>query len=374
MIRTTAARTFAAACVALGCAACGHEEPYDKPLTPVRVEAAGPSGSGSGLRYSAAIIPVHAVPASFKVPGYIDSIATVSGTGTGSRLLQEGDRVRKGQVLARLRTDDFTVKVRQARAQQAEVEAAFVQARQGHDRATALYEKKSVTRGDYDAARAAYEAVLAKRDGVKAVIAEAENALADAVLRSPLDGTIIKRMAEAGALVGPGTPGFVVADTTSVKVLFGAPQLVIRRLKQGQPLSISTDTYPGESFSGRISSLAPAAEPGSLVFDVEVTVPNRDGRLKPGMVASLEIAGEEAAPEIAIPLAAIIRSPVKTGGYAVFVVEDRDGRTYARMRDVGLGRMISNGVAVTNGLRAGERVIVTGAKIVADGEAVEILR
>jgi RND family efflux transporter MFP subunit len=372
--RTVGAMFATASAVALACSGCAHEEPYEKPRTPVRVESIGPASGSTALRYSAAIVPRLAVPVAFKVPGYIDEITVVRDAAGGSRILQEGDRVERGQTLARIRTDDFVAKVSQARSQQAEVEAAFVQARQAYERAAALYDKKSLVRGDFDAAKAAYDTVVAKRDGVKAVIAEASNALGDSALKSPISGTVIKRMIEVGSLVGPGTPGFVVADTTSLKVLFGAPDLVVRRLKGGQPLAITTETYPNERFPGRITSLAPAADPGSLVFDVEVTVPNKDGRLKPGMVASLEIDTEAAAPQIAIPLAAIVRSPQKPDGYAVFVVEDRAGAPHAKLREVTLGEMISNGVAVTGGLRVGERVIVSGAKVVADGEPIEILR
>lgn len=378
MTRRPAGLTCAAAAVAaLACAGCGHEEPYEKPRTPVRVETLGLTPGSASLRYSAAIMPTQTVPVAFKVPGYIEEIVTVRDAGGGARILQEGDRVTRGQTLARLRTDDFTVKVNQARSQQAEVEAALAQARQAYERAAALYEKKSLTRGDYDAAKAAYESVQARQDGVKALVAEASNALADSALKSPIDGTIIKRMIEVGSLVGPGTPGFVVADTGTLKVLFGAPDPVVRRLRRGQPLAITTETYPNERFPGRITSLAPAADPGSLVFDVEVTVPNKDGRLKPGMVASLEIPADgpgASESRITLPLAAIVRAPQKPDGYAVFVIEDRAGTPHAKLREVTLGEMISNGVAVTGGLRAGERLIVTGANIVADGEAVEILR
>lgn len=355
--------------------ACAHEEPYERPRTPVRVEAVGAARGSRVLRYSAALVPAHAVPVAFKVPGYIAEIATVADGAGGSRLLQEGDRVARGRVLARIRTDDFAVKVDQARSQVAEVQAAFAQASQAHERAATLYAQKSLTRGDYDAARAAYETVVAKRDGARALLKEAENALADATLTSPIDGTIIKRMIEVGALVGPGTPGFVVADTATVKALFGAPHAVVRRLQRNQPQAITTEAFPNERFQGRITGLAPAADPGSLVFDVEVTIPNRDGRLKPGMVATIEL-GEEGqpAPRMTLPLAAILRAPQTPEGYAVYVVEDRSGTPHARLREVALGEMVSNGVTVTSGLRPGERVIVSGSRIVADGEAVEILR
>ena len=110
------------------------------------------------------------------------------------------------------------------------------------------------------------------------------------------------------------------------------------------------------------------------MFDVEVTVPNADGRLKPGMVASIELAGETGAGRLTVPLGAIIRSKVKPDGYALFVVEERGGRTYARLREVTLGDMVATGVMVTEGLRAGEHVVVSGATIVTDGETVELVQ
>ncbi len=370
-MKHTLAGTLLAAALLSGCS---PEAPSEEPAIPVRVESVGNADGSSALRYSAAIIPVQAIPATFKVPGYIAEVTRVSDSAGGSRLLQEGDRVERGQPLARIRPDDFQVKLTQARAQESEVDAGIAQAEQAFKRATALYEKKSLTRNDYDAAKAAYDSAIAKRNGVRAVIQEAGNALEDSVLKSPLSGIVIKRLIEPGTLVGAGTPGFMIADTATVKVLFGAPEQVMRRLKRGETQMVTTETYPNETFEGRITSLAPAADPGSLVFDVEVTIPNNDGRLKPGMVASLEVAGVGGAARLAIPLAAVVRSPQQPEGYVVFVIEEIGGTARAKQREVTLGAMVSNGVTVTSGLRAGDRIIVSGAKIVADGEVVEILR
>ncbi len=363
----------AALLAALPAAACAREAPYEKPLTPVRVETVAAVPAGAALRYSAAMLPRERVDLAFKVPGYVAEIARVRDRG-GLRAVHEGDRVRRGEVLARVRTDDYEVKVRQARSQLAEAEAAYAQAKDAFDRATTLFGQQSATKPDLEAARAAFDTVTAKRDGARALVAEAENALADTALRAPIDGLLIKRLVEVGSLVGPGTPGFVVADTSSIKVVFGAPDLVVRGLALHAPQAITTEAYPNERFEGRITGIAPAADPGSLVFDVEVTVPNGDGRLKAGMVASLELAHGAAAPQLAVPIAAVLRSPRQADGYAVYVVEERDGQARVRLRDVALGALVGNAVAVTSGLRAGDRVVVSGATIVSDGEQVQILR
>lgn len=366
-----AALALAAAATIAGCRHADQPRPI---VTPVRVQVVGTAGVEGAPRYSAAMLPASRVDLAFKVPGYVASIAQV-GDGAGhQRSLQDGDRVKRGQELARLRPADYDVKIEQARSQQAEVEAALAQAKQAFDRSAGLYERKSLTRTDYDAAKAAYDTVLAHKAGAAALEAEAQNALDDSSLRSPMDGEIIRRLVEVGSLVGPGTPGFVIADTSSIKVLFGAPDVVVRRLSTHQPVTLTTAAYPNERFPGRITSLAPAASPGSLVFDIEVTVPNKDGRLKPGMVASFELEPSRTPGQLAVPLSAILRSRTHPDGYAVFVVDERSGGARAQMREVTLGDMIAAGITVPSGLRQGERVIVSGATIVADGQAVEILQ
>ncbi len=369
MIRRFALASIAAAAIA-GCRPAVTPPPV---VTPVKVEVVGAAGVEGAPRYSAAMLPASRVDLAFKVPGYVADITPVAGAG-GRRPLQEGDRVKRGEVLARLRPADYDVKIDQARSQQAEVEAALTQAKQAFDRAQGLYDRKSLTRTDYDAAKAAYDTVLARKAGAAALEAEARNALNDSALRSPMDGEIIKRLVEVGSLVGPGTPGFVIADTTSIKVSFGAPDVVMRRLSPHQAVTITTAAYPNERFPGRVTSLAPAASPGSLAFDVEVTIPNKDRRLKPGMVASFEIDPEQVPAQPAIPLSAIIRSRSRADGYAVFVVEERNGAAHAQLREVTLGDIVATGITVTSGLRAGDRIIVSGATIVADGQAVETIR
>jgi len=366
----TTAIVAVAAAVAGGCAA-EHIEP--PPPTPVRVETVGGTEGGSASRYSSAILPGRRVDLAFKVPGYIGDITQIADS-SGARILQEGDRVQRGQVLARIRPEDFQTKVNQARSQQQEVNAAYTQAQQAFERARQLYEKKSLTRTDFDAARAALDMVVAKQEGARALVTEATNALADSSLTSPIDGTILKRLIEVGSLVGPGTPGFVIADNTSVKVLFGLPDTIVKTFSVHQPTTVTTESFPNEPFQGRVTNIAATADPGSLVFDVEVTVPNPGGRLKPGMVAALELVRGEPQRQLTVPLAAVIRSKTKSDGYAVFAVEEKEGKAHAKLRDVTLGGMVGNAIGVIAGLSAGDRVIVSGSTIVTDGEAVEILK
>ena len=350
-------------------AACRHEEAYQKPKLPVRVEVLSAAAGAEGVRYAAALEPRVRVDMAFKIGGYVDEIATV-----GGRLIQEGDHVTKGMLLARVRQGDVDAKVAQARSQQAEAEAGLRQATEAYERAKALLAAKSITRPDYDAAKGAYESVQAKLAGARALVQEAGNAVADSGLHAPLDGIVLKRLVEVGSLVGPGTPGFVIADTSSVKAVFGVPDVTVAQVRARTALVVTLEAFPGREFAGHVSRVSPVADLKTRNFDVEVTVPNTDGALKVGMVASLQIAGDETRRAVlAVPLPAILRSPRKADGYAVVVVTGEGDSAKAEIRDVVLGDMVGNRVEIVSGLRAGERIVVSGATLVTDGAPVALV-
>jgi RND family efflux transporter MFP subunit len=355
--------------------ACGGGKAYDKPLTPVRVETVevSASGTGGGVRFSASVEPRLRVDLAFKVPGYVEALGQVNG-----RPVQEGDLVAKGTLLASLRASDYEQKVSQARSQLAEADAGAAQAKAAFERARELFARKSISKPDYEQAKGAYDMVQAKVSGASALVREAELAQGDSALKAPIDGLVVKKLVDQGALVGPGTPAFVLADTRSVKVIFGATDTLVKDLRRGTQQRITTEALPGREFQGQITRIAPAADFRSRVFDVEVTIPNPDRALKVGMVAALRVAGAhatDAAPaQVAVPLTAVVRAKDKPDSYGVFVTEEKAGKTEVRFRTVSLGEAIGNKVAVTAGLAPGERIVVAGTTLVADGEPVRIVR
>jgi multidrug efflux system membrane fusion protein len=155
--------------------------------------------------------------------------------------------------------------------------------------------------------------------------------------------------------------------------VFGAPDVMVRSLKLGAPLGITTAPMAGEIFTGRVSLIAPLADPRSRVFDVEVTIPNADDRLKVGMVASLQVeeAGAASAP-LVVGLGSIVRDKSRPDGYAVFVLDAAAGAPVVKRRSVSLGQAFGNWIAVTSGLAEGERVVTSGATLVTDGARVTV--
>lgn len=396
---------FAGACVAgmmtlAGCRAAAT--PVEPDPRPVRIEMVKVAPGDPGVRYSANIAPQTQVPLAFKVGGYISEILQRPGADKRPRDVQQGDVVQQGTVLARVSPTDYSARVDQSRAGVAGAEAAAVKARADFERASRLFETQSLTKPELDTARAARDSAESRLSAAQAETKLAEIALHDTSLSMPLNGIVLERRIERGALVAPGGVGFIVGNMRSVKAVFGVPDMIAPQMMLGTPLPIRSDALPNRIFPGRVTAVSPAADPQSRVFSIEVTVPNQEEALRPGMVATVEVHHPSPARTSgipAVPLAAVVKQPqsgqsgqsvergqagqpsqatpsgqaAQAGGYAVFVVEDAGGKAIARLRPVVLGDVTGNTVIAASGLRVGERVIVSGATLVHDGEPVRIV-
>src|SRR5581483_11831757 len=279
----------------------------EKPAVPVKVAAVEMNSASSGSRYSATIIPRTEVELAFKVGGYVDALQQVRGVDGRMRDVQEGDVISAGAVLARVRQSDYQVKVSQAesqaseakyqealsgiassKSQLAEAEAAYVRAKFDYDRAQNLFATQSLTKANYDAARETFErsaakvetarsqisvieakanaakanidVIQARSSTAQAVVRETRIPLQDTALRSPLNGLVLQKSIERGTLVSAGTKAFTVADTSSVKAVFGVADVAVPEMKLGRSLAIESETMPGKEFRGQITSVFPAAD------------------------------------------------------------------------------------------------------------------
>jgi multidrug efflux system membrane fusion protein len=268
-----------------------HQEHVAQP-TPVTVWTLASTTGENGLRYSANIKPDVQVDLAFKASGYVEAIFQVMGVDGRRRNVQEGDFIKKGTILARVRDSEYRDRVTEAQASLTKAKADF-------DRTAKLFENQSVSKADYDAAYAGYTSAQARYD-------QAAQALRDCALQTPMDGYVLRRNIEVGTLAALGMPGFVLADTRAVKAVFGVPDIIVGQMKMGDYQTVTTEAIPGVDFRGRITRIAPSADPNSRVFEVECTIPNPDNRLKAGMIAALKIAAQASSPSaMLLPLNAI---------------------------------------------------------------------
>jgi RND family efflux transporter MFP subunit len=324
-------------------------------------------------RYSGTVEPATRVDVAFKVGGYVRELLEVKDLDGRPRKVQEGDLISAGTILAVVREGDYREKLAAANAQVAQAAASQSQAQLDYDRSKRLVASNAVAPSELDTMTSKLASARAVVESAQAQARDAKLLLDDATLRAPIDGVILKRAVEAGTLVSAGTLGFTIADTKSVKFVFGAPDVLLEKLTLGARLAVHVDALDGD-VDGTITRIAPSADPKSRVFEIEVTIPNPDGRLKPGLVASLEVPGQTPrASVIVLPLTGVVRSLQDRRGFAVYVVTEENGETVAHVRDVTLGAVIGNEVQVLGGLKKGDRIVSMGAPLLVDGVRVRIL-
>jgi RND family efflux transporter MFP subunit len=365
----------AAALLMLIAGASGCQQPTQveaKSPTPVRVADVALYSSSESLRYSASVLPFAQAALSFRSAGYVTEIKQVLGADGRRRDIEPGDYVGRGTLLAQIRHQDLNNQLDQAAAAVTQAEAQNLQASQDYERATALYSTHSLTKPDFDQSQARFDSSRGAVDQAKASLRQAQLGLADADLSAPFSGFILARDIELGNLASPGMVAFTIADTSAVKVSFGVPEYAVKHLRLGQEFNIHLQDDPKE-YKGRVTSIAAGADEKNRVFAVEVTVPNPKSYLKPGMIASLNLASVERAPTPSVPLAAVVAVPAAPGRYGVFVASEANGKWTAHLRAVTLGETYESDVAV-EGVKPGEKIVVVGVADLKDGDFVQVLQ
>jgi len=338
-----------------------------------------------GERYSTSINPNAEVQLTFKSAGIVNYIRKARG---GGRLIGAGDHIVAGEELARVRSTEYEAQVHQqqsqvaqAEAQLAAAQAAETQAKLNYDRANALFSQASLTKPNYDQARSSYDQAVASVQQAKAAgataraaVAQVEVAFGDTAVRAPFNGSISQRNIEIGDLAGASSAAFTVIDTHVVKAVFAVPESALSSVRLGQRLDVVLDNLR-RAVSGSVTSIAPAADPKSRVFTIEVTIPNPHNAILPGAIGSLALT-PAAMPgsRVLVPLSAVVQSPNTAHGLAVLLVQERDGKTYAHAQDFIAGNTFGDSIEVKSGLSPGQRIVTLGAQLVHDGQEVRILK
>lgn len=262
-----------------------------------------------------------------------------------------GQHVSAGQVLVRL-DDDIE------RANLTDAEAQLVERDQAVERAARLQQSNSV-------ALATVEQVTAAKAAADAEVERARRKLADRAIRAPFDGVVGLSDIDLGARVDDETVLTTLDDLSEVEVQFSLPETLFAEIAPGQPIDARSAAFPERIFNGRVAHIDTRIDPVSRAFKVRAVIPNPEGILPSGMFMSLTLTLSES-DALVVPEEAIVVQAAET---FVFVVED--GR--AARRTVATGQRRDGVVAVTDGLAAGETVLVRGLQRVRDGSAVKIV-
>lgn len=342
-LRLTGAAALVAACAA-AVAAC----------TP------GQARTGPGLE-DAAPLPVAVVnprladiEARYMATGTItaDSEASVPARTEGDVveiLVEEGDRVAKRQILARLDGEKARLEARRARAD-------YERALREYERLAGLHQRGLVS-------LAAYESLQYDVQARLAAYRLAELDYEYTFIRSTIDGVVSSRAVKVGSRVGADETAFVITDTRRLVAYLDIPQTEMAKFSTGQAASVTVDSDPGMRFTAAVARISPTIDASTGTFRATLALDDGDGRLAPGMFGRFTIAYETHSDAIVIPSSAAVR---EDGEVIVFVVEDGE----ARRRSVETGIEADGMIEVTGGLSARETVVLSGQTRLRDGSRV----
>jgi RND family efflux transporter MFP subunit len=195
----------------------------------------------------------------------------------------------------------------------------------------------------------------------------------DTALVAPMTAVVLEKRVEHGALVSRGVPAFRLGDVSTVRMAFSVPDTLVSGLKLGAVLPVHVDAMPDQSFQGRISEIAAAADPATRLYRVEVAIPNSQQRLKTGMMGKVSVPGSQPDAVLpAVPAIALLRAASDPNAASVFVVEGTAENTVARLLTVRLGDFNGSRVTVLAGLKTGQRVVTGGKQNLVDGAPIRV--
>ena len=351
-------RWLAVPLIALGSAcssAAGQNGDEDREARP----AAATPPSARARRVEVATIEPSSARLQLTLPGEVqgsrDALLAAALGGYVERVtVRDGETVRRGQVLARVDAASHRVRLSQARIE------------------------KDAARRELDRAQRLGNAIpAAQREQAETRLAAADAALraaqvgaSRAVITAPFAGTIADVAVEVGEVAAPGSPVVRLVQLDPAHVVVTVSDRDVVALREGMAARARTDAQ-GAWHDGSVVHINPAADLQTRAFSVEVEIPNPDGALLPGMIATVALDAPVEGNELLVPQDWIVTRRESLG---VFVVEGEGAATVAKWQPVELGRVVHDQVVVASGFEPGQRVVVTGHRELAEGDSVLVTR
>jgi RND family efflux transporter MFP subunit len=280
---------------------------------------------------------------------------------------QEGETVRRGQLLARIEDRSIGDAVSSAQSGVRSAEQALQLAEREAKRNEALVAGGAIAERELDAARNAVTAAQAQLEDARSRLSSARKQLDNLTVRAPLDGIVAARAANAGDVVSPGTELYRIIDPRSMRLEASVPSEALSAMKVGLPVQFEVRGYPDQKFEGRIERISPAADPVTRQISIFVTIPNTAGRLVAGLFAEGRVA-QQSRRTLVVPLSAVNADDAKSP----WVLRVKDGKAERVNVTLGIRDEQTERVEITAGLNAGDRLLVGPAQAITPGTPLQI--
>jgi RND family efflux transporter MFP subunit len=339
------------------------------------------------------IVEVEVATATFISPTQASAVLTASGYVVAQRKaaiaskatgrlvylgVEEGDKVDKGTIIARIESADVEAALTQARATVAQYRAELTDAQQSHERAKKLIAGGLISQADYDAAQARYDRVVASIAAADAAVKAAEVQVENTRIRAPFDGTILTKNADVGEVVAPFGAGasakvavVTIADMSSLEVEADVSESNITRVAPGQPCEIVLDAYPDQRYRGFVHKIVPTADRAKATVMTKIRFVEKDSRVLPEMSAKVQFFSKAIAEEtdskavLAIPASAVT---TRDGKKVVLRLSDNSVTEIP----VEVGRQLGNSLEILQGLSLNDKVVLRPSQDLSSGTKVSL--
>jgi multidrug efflux system membrane fusion protein len=341
---------------ALGLAGCSQEKAEVKDIIrPVKVVEIAQAHDTRTLSYSGSVRARTESALAFRVNGKITE-----------RLVDIGQHVASGDVLARIDATDYDLSVKSAQAALDAAERQVETVELARKRAEQLFAKNFAPKSQLEQATLTYDQAVATRDSARSSLAQAKNQVGYTDLKADRDGIVTAVNADVGQVVGSGTPVVTVAVDGEKEVLIAVPEMEIAEFKPGKVVKAGFWSDDALALEGKVREVAGSADPQSRTFAVRVGLPN-DPRVLLGMTANIEASAANERQLVSIPLSALAEKDSQSIVWTV----DRGADT-VHARQVKVAKFAADGVRVAEGLKPGDVVVAAGTQFMTENLKVKL--
>ena len=338
-------------------AGCSGDQPDAAPPRAVNVVKVSNATQVSQVAYSGEILPRYETVLGFRVPGKIVA-----------RLADVGDEVSASTVLARLDPQDQKLNSQAVRSRLAAAQASYKQAAADVKRYTDLYEKKFISRAEYDRRKTQFEVAKAQFEQVQAELSVTENQAQYTQLNAGHAGVITAVEAEVGQVVAAGQTVMRIARKGEREVAISVPENKLVELRRASDIRITLWADPQSVFAGKVREVSPVADPVTRTYAVRLSVIDADETVSLGMTANVYLRDAELVNAVELPATALFQQGESA---AVWLVDAQSRQVRAVVVEV--ARYFDDKVSVTGGLNEGDIVVRAGVHKLFEGEIVRVL-
>ncbi len=341
--------------VATACSPRDGKVPRSRPAPLVAIAVAETRDLPVTVRAPVDLRPLISAEVGSKTLGYLDAV-----------LVDRGDRVRRGQVLALVRPSDLPDQLAVARSVLAQAQSGAALARTNYERAAVLAPKEVVSKQELQQTQTSLAAAEATEAAARSQISALAVRLGETRIVSPMAGVVALRRFDPGALVGPSTGAILtVVRTDLLRVFVSLTEKDSMGVAVGKDAHVELDALPGRRFAGKVVRVPPGFDPMTRTLEVEVQLPNESGELRSGMYGRAVVVIDVHRGAIVVPVGAVVLTNENT-----FLYVHQAG--VVRRRAVEIGFDGDGVLEIKRGLAAGEEVVTAGMDMVADGAPVRI--